>query len=263
MNCDEARPLLHPYVDRELDLLRHVEMEEHLQGCPACAEQEQSLRSLRVALSEPSLYYRAPTALMIGESTSVALSPFAPRKNVTFAERRKSRLPLIASAAGVSCLAAAAIALFLLLRIGQSADDRLAESIAACHIRSLQVDHLKDVASSDQHTVKPWFRGKLDFSPQVPDFSTQGYTLIGGRLDYLADRTAAAIVYQCRLHILNVFQWPVAGDDRNVRAFSRHGYHIRVWQRAGMAYWAISDINDRDLDEFVTLFQEQATEAPH
>ncbi len=253
MNCHETRPLLHPFVDNELDVLRHVEIEEHLKGCPACAEQEQSLHSLRAALSSPALYYRAPAAL--AARLELGAQPLT-------REPRNRTMPLVARVAALSSLAtAAAILLFLGLRDRQSADDRLVASVVNSHIRSLQGEHLKDVVSTDQHTVKPWFRGKLDFSPLVPDFSSQGFVLSGGRLDYLADRTVAAIVYQCRAHFINLFLWPAAGPDTAVRTFSRQGYHIRNWQHGGMEYWAISDVNDCDLDQFVRLFQEQAQEA--
>jgi anti-sigma factor RsiW len=253
MNCQEARPLLHPFVDNELDVLRHVEIEEHVKGCPACAEQHQSLHALRAALSAPALYYRAPAAL--AARLNLGAQPLTQ-------ERRNRTMPLVARVAALSSLAtAAAILLFLSLRDRQSAVDRVADAVVTSHIRSLQVGHLTDVVSSDQHTVKPWFRGKLDFSPAVPDFSSQGYVLSGGRLDYLADRTVAAIVYQCRAHFINLFLWLGVGQDAAVRAFSRQGYHIRHWQHGGMDYWAISDVNDRDLDQFVRLFQEQAQEA--
>ena len=150
----------------------------------------------------------------------------------------------------------------LLSRAGASADDRLAEWVVAGHVRSLQVDHLTDVASSDRHTVKPWFRGKLDFSPQVPDLSPQGYALSGGRLDYLADRPVAALVYHRRLtrhQPLHLARRRRRRESRSQR-LSRQGFHIRHWQRSGMTYWAISDLNDQELDEFVRLFQERSTE---
>jgi anti-sigma factor RsiW len=115
------------------------------------------------------------------------------------------------------------------------------------------------VASSDRHTVKPWFRGKLDFSPQVPDLTPQGYSLSGGRLDYLTDRPVAALVYYRRLHAINLFTWPAADDDvKPVRGLARQGFHIRYWQRGGMSYWAISDLNEQEFDEFVRLFQEHS-----
>jgi len=140
-----------------------------------------------------------------------------------------------------------------------SANERLMERVVVAHIRSLQADHLRDVASSDKHTVKPWFRGLVDFSPQVPDLSPQDYPLTGGRLDYLADRPVVALVYSRRSHVINVFIWPAVNDEEKAaRAFSRQGFHIRHWQRSGMTYWTISDLNDQELDEFVRLFQEHS-----
>jgi anti-sigma factor RsiW len=146
---------------------------------------------------------------------------------------------------------------------GASAEDRLAEVVLASHVRSLQVDHITDVASSDQHKVKPWFRGKLDFSPRVVDLSSDGYALSGGRLDYLADRPVAALVYHRQQHVINLFTWPVKDDEeRPVRSLSRQGFHIRSWQHSGMAYWAISDLNPQELDEFVRLLGEHSSATP-
>jgi anti-sigma factor RsiW len=257
MNCQEAKPLLHPYVDGELDVVRHVEMESHIKDCPACAEREQSLRSLRVALSAPSLYYRAPAALRARLEAGAQPMP----AETPPAEPRNRPMSRVVRAAVLSALAAAAASiLFMAFRDRQLADDRLVAQVVASHIRSLQANHLMDKESTDQHTVKPWFQGKLDFSPQVPDFASKGFALAGGRLDYLADREVAALIYKCRAHIINVFVWPAAGDDTAVRAFSRQGYHLRHWRRGGINSWVISDVNDRDLDEFVRLFQEQSQE---
>jgi anti-sigma factor RsiW len=137
----------------------------------------------------------------------------------------------------------------------------LAEWIAADHIRSLQVEHLMDVASSDRHTVKPWFKGKVDFSPQTPDLSAEGFELTGGRLDYLQDRPVAALVYARRKHTINLFTWPAASDiAKDARSIARRGFHLRHWQRGGMEFWAISDVNDDELDEFVRLYQERSSE---
>jgi anti-sigma factor RsiW len=144
----------------------------------------------------------------------------------------------------------------LLSRPGTSMDDRLTDAVVADHVRSIQVDHLTDVVSSDRHTVKPWFQGKLDFATSVPDLSEQGFVLSGGRLDYLVDRPVAALVYLRRLHAINVFVRPAPNDEvKVVRSLSRQGFHIRQWQQSGMTYWAISDLNDEELDEFVKLFQ--------
>jgi anti-sigma factor RsiW len=251
MTCRDLQHLLHPYSDGELDLVRRVEIEEHLAGCGACAEHDKHLRSLRATVSSPSLYYRAPAALR------ARLRAAAPRETGRF---WRSRLGVAAAAAGVLFLiGASAIAGMLFARRAISADDRLTDLVVAGHVRSLQVSHLRDVASSDRHTVKPWLVDKLDFSPQVPDLSAQGYELSGGRLDYLADRPVAALVYNRALHTINVFTWPAAGsEDRPVRAHLRQGFHIRDWIRSGMTYWAISDLNDSEFDEFVRLFQEHS-----
>jgi anti-sigma factor RsiW len=251
MKCQDVQNLLHPYSDGELDLVRHVEIEKHLANCAECAEQEKHLRSLRAVLSSPSLYHSAP----VGLRTRIQLST-AP------AARSRRRLPVrfAAIAAGVLLLAGASATIGILLTQGATTtNERLMDRVVVAHVRSLQADHLKDVASSDRHTVKPWFQGMLDFSPHVPDLSRQGYTLTGGRLDYLADRPVAALVYSRRSHVINVFTWPAVNDEEKaVRGFSRQGFHIRHWQRSGMMYWTISDLNDQELDEFVKLFQEHS-----
>jgi anti-sigma factor RsiW len=253
MNCPDVLRLLHPYSDGELDVVRHVQIEEHLAECAACAEQEKHLRSLRAAISSPSLYHRAPAALRT--RVQLATSPVT-------RGRGRSLVQLATIAAGVLLLIGTFATVGILLsRVGTAADDRLAEWVVASHVRSLQVDHLTDVASTDRHTVKPWFRGKLDFSPEVPDLSQQGYALSGGRLDYLADRPVAAIIYFRQSHAINLFTWPAVNDEaKAVRALARQGFHIRHWQRSGMTYWAISDLNDQEFDDFVRLFQERSLE---
>ena len=253
MNCPEVRRLLHPYSDGELDLVRHLEIEEHLAECSGCAEQEKHLRSLRAAVSVPSLYGNAPTSLA---SQVQFVAPAAIR-------RPRPSLPWAAIAAAVLLLIGISGAVgYYSSRTRASADDRLAEWVVAGHVRSLQADHLTDVPSSDRHTVKPWYRGKLDFSPQVLNLSPQGFELSGGRLDYLVDRQVAAIVYLRRQHVINLFTWPAANEEeKSVRRFARQGFHIRQWQRSGMTFWAISDLSEPELDEFVRLVQEQLAEA--
>jgi anti-sigma factor RsiW len=247
MNCPDVQLLLHPYADGELDVVRHVEVESHLTGCTACAEQEKRLRSLRSAVSSPPLYYRAPAGLRARLQTTAPSQPASPRR------RAASQLATIAAAI-LLLLGTSAMIGTLVLRAGPSADEQLAERVVESHVRSLQVTHLTDVPSSDRHTVKPWFRDKLDFSPHVPDLAGEGYALAGGRLDYLAGRPVAALIYHRRLHIINLFTWPTGNDEaKTVRQLSRQGFHIRCWQASGMTYWAISDLNDPEMDEFVRL----------
>jgi anti-sigma factor RsiW len=248
MNCHDVEGLLDPYFDQELDLMRSVEVEQHLKSCEQCSARETNLRSLRSALSAPALRYQAPSSLRDRIFTAPPPTP----------SREKSPT--------VRQFVTAASILFLMCTsamIGRmipfNSDDRLLDNVVAAHIRSLQVEHAMDVASTDQHTVKPWFHGKVDFSPQVPDLAKQEFSLTGGRLDYLVDRPVAAIVYYRRLHAINVFTWPAEASKTNApHQYTRQGFHIRTWNGSGMIYWVISDLNDAELDEFVKLYSEAA-----
>jgi anti-sigma factor RsiW len=142
-------------------------------------------------------------------------------------------------------------------------NQRIVNAVVAAHVRSLQVEHAVDVASSDRHTVKPWFQGKLDFAPLVIDLSNQGFHLHGGRLDYLTDRPVASIVFYRRAHPINVFTWPEATvSESAVRSTSAQGFHVRTWFRSGMVYWVISDLNDAELDQFVELLRTNDGQVP-
>jgi anti-sigma factor RsiW len=147
--------------------------------------------------------------------------------------------------------------------IKPSAADHTVQELIGGHVRSLMVDHLTDVTSAETHTVKPWFEGKLDFSPPVPDLSLQGFRLVGGRLEYLLQRSVAALVYQRRQHVINLFMWPARPElDRDQSMVTRQGYHLARWHEAGMSFWVVSNVNRRELQEFVRAVRHEISLSP-
>jgi len=267
MKCRDVQQLLHPYGDGELDLIRHVEIDEHLAECPACTGEVERLRAVRGAIASPALYYQAPAGLRqrIAESLAVATAPgesVAAQGPAPAVRRGRPVWSRLAVAAGFFLMIGVPGVVGMFLLQGRSSlEDNISERVVASHVRSLLVDHLVDVESTDRHTVKPWFEGKLDFAPQVPDLSDAGFALSGGRLDYLSDRPIAALVYYRRLHAINVLIWPGGDDDLPTRSLGRQGFHIRHWQQGGLTVWAISDLNDEELEEFVRLFRQEAGNA--
>jgi anti-sigma factor RsiW len=247
VTCEEIRSLLSPYADGELDLVRGVDIERHLEQCPACATALERLRALSAALGDPALYHQAPPDL-----------PRRVRAGVRRAGSPGKRLiwrPVLAAAAAAVLVA---VALWGAMR-GLSAtlaDERPARDVVASHVRSLMLEkHWVDVESSDQHTVKPWFIGKVDVAPEVKDLSAQGFPLLGGRLDYIDDRPAAALVYRRDKHLINVFIWRVSGKDRPPEALERQGYHLIRWTDNGRTVWVVSDLNAEALHRFAELLR--------
>lgn len=259
MACADKVLLLHAYVDGELDLVRSLEVEEHLKTCPACTEELSSHRTLRSSLRSGDLYHRAPDELKariraaaVGESATPVQS--GPASVASIRTQRRPIFEWLAVAAAI--LIAVAVGSRLGPGIGGSRPDLIAEEAIASHIRSLQPGHLMDIQSTDQHTVKPWFDGKLDFSPPVRDFSDQGFPLIGGRLDYLDNRNVAALVYQRNKHLINIFVWP-EGSGSNSSSFERqrflNGYNFIGWQHGGVHFCAVSDVGVGDLRQLKEL----------
>jgi anti-sigma factor RsiW len=256
MNCAESKPLVGSYIDGELDAVHNLEMERHIDACPACAATKQSALALRSLIREKAPYFRAPQTLRARVNAIAAAEPSASttvRSPSAFPQRRQ-----VWSWMG----AAAAFALVLVvgLRVsnlwGPSQDNLLAGEVESAHVRSLMANHLMDVPSTDQHTVKPWFHGKLDFAPPVEDFASDGFPLTGGRLDYIHGQTVAALVYQRRQHPINVFVWPVPAEkDSDVREVTRDGYNILHWQRGGMTYWVASDLALDEMRQFANLLR--------
>ena len=249
MSCRETQNLLHGYADGELDLVNSLQVERHLRDCPACARERESQQALRSALRTGSLYFHAPAGLRKRVRSGVRAEAKGEAKPGLWSWR----WPV---AAGSLALIAILIFGLVLVRPRPAREELLAQEVVSGHVRSLMASHLTDVPSTDQHTVKPWFDGKLDFSPQVTDLSAQGFPLVGGRLDYVGARPVAALVYQRRQHFINLFTWPeAAGSGGGNKMASRQGYNLIYWHRAGMAYWAVSDLNLSELQEFAQALQ--------
>jgi anti-sigma factor RsiW len=259
MNCKDTQEVIHGYLDGELGLVRSLAVEQHLKDCPVCAQVHRAEQSLRTVIAAGSLYFNAPKGLELRVRSAVRQAT----KGEARADGRRQRWAWTwNSPAILTPLAATALVLFLALPVvtRHSGEERLLQEIVSAHVRSLMADtaHLTDVASSDQHTVKPWFTGKLPFSPPVVDFSGQGFPLVGGRLDYIGEHPVAALVYQCRKHPINLFIWPTETGS-NPELLTRQGYNVIHWNQGGMTHWAISDVSLGDLREFVRLGRGDST----
>ncbi len=245
MNCEEAGLLLNALIDGELDAGHARDIEAHLAGCQRCSALLVHARTMRQALSAPALRYEAPAGLRARIDRALPATRAA-------ASNRRALLKGFAFGSLASAAIAASAAIFV-VRLEQ--DDRILGDVVSAHLRSLQADHLIDVQSTDQHTVKPWFNGRTDLSPPVIDLTAQGFTLIGGRLDFIDGKPAAAIVYKRRAHIINLF---VTQGLRAVpfaaRLSAMQGFNIRQWTEQGLSLLAVSDINAEELQEFGEKF---------
>ncbi|MBS0385338.1 MAG: anti-sigma factor [Proteobacteria bacterium] len=235
--CREVEPLLHGLLDGELDAAHTLKCEQHIAACAACASAYQELVVQRNLIRAANLREAAPERLrrrvrgMLGRKSNTArfMRPFR----------------------GAAWPAAAALAAGLLVFAIVPRGPDLGEQVAESHVRSLMANHLVDVVSTDHHTVKPWFAGRLDFSPPIYDLAAQGFTLAGGRVDYLDSRPVAAVVYRHGAHVINLFIWPErAGDAAPVPPLVREGYNVRHWTKLGMSCWAVSDMNAEELARF-------------
>ncbi|GER90031.1 membrane protein [Dictyobacter vulcani] len=251
MNCTQAQRLLHAYLDAELDLADTLEVEQHLQTCTACLAAYNNYQELQTAIKTSSLYFQTPEKL---------------QKRIRSSVLKANKTSFISHVTSWRMLSVAAMLIFasLLSLWGvthfwptSSGDTRIEQEVLASHVRSLMANHLVDVPSSDQHTVKPWFNGKLDFSPPVVDLAAQGFPLIGGRLDYLNNQPVAALVYKHRQHRINLFIWPSTQNiGGETETNTPQGYHLIHWTKSGLTFWAVSDLNMNELQQFVQLVQD-------
>ena len=247
MECANIRALLNEYADGELNSANTEAVAVHLPTCPACMQAFDKLDAIRNAVKAQARYFAAPATL--GESIMANLPAHTTPKKWLGAWQ----WPQIAASFALAVVITTSVAKH---RIDSIATDRLTQEVVSSHVRSLMVSHLSDVASSDQHTVKPWFNGKLDFAPPVTDLTEMGYPLIGGRLDYINNRAVAALVYRHRQHLINVFIWPTGNiSNSSVSDVTQQGYNLVHWSHEGMTFWVVSDIRATDLNELAQLLQ--------
>ncbi len=244
MSCEQTPTVLHGYLDGELDAAGAAEFERHLEMCSECLAELEAQEKLRSAMQRAQLY-------------EPALVSLRRKVNANLPAARPAGFGL--SGMWLRWLAAAA-AILLVASVGwrvlpsfRGADNFDAAGAIDAHLRSLQAGHLVDVASTDQHTVKPWFDGKIDFAPPVRDFVDDGFPLQGGRLDVLHGRSVAALVYGRRKHVVNVFVWPTTQGDHAPRSGSQLGYQWMEWRKGGMEFCAVSDTSTSDLEELERL----------
>ena len=276
MNCDEATKLMDGYLDGELDPITSQTIEQHLRECRNCEQAYKTHGLLIRAVGNAAPYYKAPAELRerIQSSLREEIAD-RPMRNVTrdaqplFPRRQPEPWTILFGTPwnwlglAAAILFAAIIGWNLLPRLQRpGADQLLATQLIAGHVRSLMANHLTDVGSSDQHTVKPWLDTKLDFAPPVADLSNKGFPLVGGRLDYLDNRPVAALIYQRRKHFINLFVWPVESNAaKGTETISRQGYQLLHWVNSDFNYWAVSDVSAGDLQTFKQSFEQQVR--PH
>ena len=241
LDCTVCQTLIHGYLDQELDPPMAAQVAGHLAACAECARLHDQARLLKVSVKRQAPYYPAPVAL-----TDSVLAAVAPRPRAV--ERWRKWLAPVFSAAAL----ALAVVLYV---VTPGSEQPLMDEAVSSHVRSLMGEHLNDVVSSDRHTVKPWFTGKLDFSPPVFDYSAQGFALLGGRLDYLQHQTTAALSYGRARHIINVFILPTPEADTPRQSQTIRGFNVVSWQASHMRFVLVSDLEKSELEAFSQLLK--------
>jgi anti-sigma factor RsiW len=251
--CPDKAVLLHGLLDGELDAVNAAACEAHLKTCEACEAEFRRLQALRDAVAAPGVAHRAPERLRSGIEAMLAAEA-APAEA---ASRRRFGAWAAGGIGGVGALLAASLAVMLVLP--QITEASVERQLVASHVRSLMASHLTDVATSNRHVVKPWFNGKVDIAPPVPELAGQGFPLVGGRLDYIDGHVASAIVYSRRLHTVNLFVWPAGGGlPSGTRVAQRDGYSLVEWSQGGLRFAAVSDIDPGELRLFHQAYEAHA-----
>jgi anti-sigma factor RsiW len=246
MTCTETEILLHALLDGELDAGHAREVEAHVANCQHCATQMRAYRELQQAMRAAQLRFTAPASLRRRIEKAFPVVP----------QRVSSRRSALKGFVMGSVLSTAMAASLVVAVFRTDQDQQVLGDVVSAHVRSLQANHLTDVQTSDQHTVKPWFNGKLDIAPPVVDLTAQGFTLIGGRLDYVDGKDVASVVYRRRKHVINLFVTQASGSEQHgTKLDTMQGFNIRRWTAQGLEFFAVSDINPEELQEFVDKFE--------
>jgi anti-sigma factor RsiW len=248
MKHEEALRLLQAYLDGELDSARSLELETHLAENPSARAACERLRGMSAAIRDQADYHAAPAGFARRLRASVPPEPEGETPRFPF----QRWLPSVAAFAGVAVLAW--VAATLVMRPGE--EDRLATEVLASHVRATLAGRSYDIASSDQHTVKPWLSARLSFSPPVADLSAQGFELTGGRLDYVGGQRVAVLAYKRRQHLIDVFVWPSEAKRTDLK-LTREGFNIERFAKDNMDFWLVSDLNRNELADFARLLAER------
>ncbi|MDD5581373.1 MAG: anti-sigma factor [Methylobacter sp.] len=254
MNHEEALNLVPAYSDNELSVAEAAGFERHLNGCDECQQEYAEQVRMSALVKHNAVYFEASPQLA---KRLVAALPKAQSSKKTNSIWDWNWIIAWGGKGAVMASLVAIVWSTSLFLATPSFQEKLTGELIASHIRSLQVDHLSDVISTDQHTVKPWFKGMLDFSPPVIDFSSSGFPLEGGRLDYINGRTVAVIIYHHNKHPINLYVWPDSSKDSGLQNTNRNGYNLVHWAVNGMDYWVVSDLEARKLTSFAESLHNQ------
>jgi anti-sigma factor RsiW len=253
MTCTDCRELLNAYLDLELMPDEAKDVRDHLSECADCSRAYAELEAASTVLQRDLVNYAAPDVLKARIRSALVESNARATPRVTTSPQW-----LRFAAAGLMIAVISSAATYGAVRDRSSR--AMQDDLLSSHVRSLMPGHLTDVASNDTHNVKPWFNGRVNLSPPVPRLDSAGFKLDGGRLDYVNGRPVAALVYSRRQHVINVFSWPEAGDDKDHSPVTSQGYHVVGWRSGNLAFWAVSDLNSAELADFVTQFKRTARE---
>lgn len=252
MSCKDALINIEAYLDGELTLSDRRDFEEHLLECDDCKLMLESVKLLNKSIRKVG-YVNPPASLKRSIKTGL--------RDITGEEGKSyGWLQLIGFGGSTAALASVAVWVVMSFMFGLPAQTQLSNELISAHVRSLMVDHATDVTSLDSHTVKPWFNGKLDFSPAVKNLDDDGFVLVGGRLDYLQQQPVAALVYRRRSHIINLFIYRANETLQvsTIKESQQQGYTMFSWSKQGLEYRVISDLNEKELKQFTQLLDGQA-----